>query len=571
MRMKSFVFLDHEYEDLNSLGLAFKDHFKSAVDAIQDPKFIVFIKQFKEKRKDLLRMLYETRYLQSAVSVFIFHMTEDHFLVLGGKTYANYIEVLKDVKNNNNIVLFLEDKGFRNTIFTLDLDEKVKMDLMAAEDHFNDDFVHTFLETYESYDSIENIRTIFSEMFVSQSETFKTARNLFSVEKNCLYLAHHFSLKDVMEMKQSGSPVFKGLYLLSSDDESLDVLSVLKNAFYLFGLENLKSYTFKKDAKKLKKEYQKSKKEWAKKCKKDSSVRLQLQMHEYYFNLYLRLVDQYHKGNVIVKKNAEDYRLDIPYENTYICPAYMNINHVTMDENPKEYEPLSQVSYDIEKLSKAIRHHYYFGGWLMVLTLIFTLILSAGVIINAFWPNVLVNVSNLKAAISSLIDIKGGLISFIIGAGLSFFMACFILIKTSSAKRKYYQLCKLAYYRNNESILTSKEREHYEKLKLKEIKNVKVIDRFYRFYGAFAMGCFCILMVVFGLTLMMAFGKTISEEVALNASNIISGKENSYFIYLPSIVAIVLGLLRHKKTSWSILFTFVLGLGCAIGLCFISF
>ncbi|MDE7095468.1 MAG: hypothetical protein K2O23_03170, partial [Anaeroplasmataceae bacterium] len=66
--MKPYIFDEQEYQDLNSLGLAFVDKFDLGLQAIKDKAFIKFFRHFKAYKKTIQNILYQSRYLQNALS-----------------------------------------------------------------------------------------------------------------------------------------------------------------------------------------------------------------------------------------------------------------------------------------------------------------------------------------------------------------------------------------------------------------------------------------------------------------------------------------------------------------------
>ncbi len=570
--MKTFTFLNQEYQDLNSLGLAFSSNFKKAVEAIQNKNFLSFIKKFKKQKKNFIDIFYETKYVQSVLSILIYHMTEEHLLVLGGKKYDGLESVLKDIHHNGNILLFLEDKGFRHTIMDSDeVDEKLKNNLLASEDYYSDSFVIRFLETYYEYDSIETMDGLFNDLFSGSADAFKRAQELFLDENVDLFLAHHYSLKEVLEFRKDACPVFKGFKLIQSEYPREQLLPILENSFYMFVIEHLKSYTYRKAAKKFNKKFMNCKKEWLKKLKKKKTDSNEVfQMHYELYQLYLKMVDYSQKKYILAKAKCPEYALEIPYANTFICQAYMEEKDITGEEQETEYVPSDQPEYDLAKLSKSIAQHQHFASCIITLTLILAVVLAAGIVIAKVKPELLKSMDHLEESLNNLISIKGSLIPLIAGVGVTFIMSIFILIKKCQARKRYNQLGKLNYYRHNESILTSKDRRNFEKLAAREKKNAKVIDRFYRFYGAIDMAGFCLFVVLFGIVLMVIAGGALGKDIVTNASGILAGTcEKGFFIYLPSVLVLLLGLLRHKKTGWSAFLTFLLGLACSVGVCFL--
>lgn len=547
--MKAFIFLDEEYHQLNSLGLAFAQHFKDALTAIQDKNFLKFIRKFKEKREVCIQALYHSKYLQSALSILIYHMTDDQLLILGGKRYERIEDVIEALGNDYYLQLFLADKGLRSTLLLPPFeDEKLKLNLLALEEHYNDEFAITFMKNYYKYDSIETLDTVLNDLFISSEERFGRAVRLFGEEKVQIHLGHRYSLAYIMQLRNQACPIFSALQLLQADYKPEELEPLLEDTFYWFTFENIKKYKGKKQGKDLLNKISQEKKNYAKHAKK-MNFSQKVSFQEKLYELYLSLVEAYKKGQIVVKKDCEQFAFDTPYIGTYISLAYMEGRILCLDEQVEEFTPSERLDYDLKVFNKAILNHKHFGIWMIVFTIIAILYFAAACILSYAVQSVEI------PAFNAFVDLKGGLIPFIISSVLLLFASIFILVKNALARKKYFRLCKLVYYQNNETILTIKERKDFEKIKSKEAKDVKTIDRFYRFYGAFAMGILSILMSLIGLDVMLIVYSDVEEMTSLFSN---------YLLYIPSLIPFLIGCLRHKKTAWSALFAFVLGLGIGV-------
>lgn len=560
--MKSFTFLDGEYQDLNSLGVAFSEHFKSALNAIQDKKFVKFIKKFKSQRDVCVKALYDSKYLQSALSILIYHMTTEHLFVLGGKKYEDLFEMINHIEDDKNVHLFLLDKGIRNTVLPTIEDEKLKMNWVALEEHPNDQTALNFIKNYKAYDSIETMETIFSELFTSSEERFGKAFRLLKEENVLLCLAHHYSLKEMTELKQHNCPIFYAFTLLQSDFKEEDLFAIAEENFCLFTLENLNNYKGKKTAKsflkrykKMYKEYLKTKKAYLDK-KKNYTFECMMKTEEQLYEYYLRMVDYSSKGLISCKKEKDSFALTKPYLNTLVSEAYLEGKTFTLDEEENTETSNMPIEYFLPKLRKAVKNHSAFATVMIVLALF--AVIYFGVFFALFKFIDSFNLLSFRDSVSAIFTMPA-LIFLICFLALSLFVAIFILIVNKIAKKRYYKLCKLAYYRKNESLLVTKDFEEYDKLKALEEKYAKSIDRYYRFYGAVGMLFLSILFSLVGLSVMMAI---MGDDLSLDDMTLLY---TNYLLYVPSLVVAVIGCLRHKKTSWSVLFAVIMGLAIGVG------
>lgn len=551
--MKAFIFLDEEYQQLNTLGLAFAEHFNSALTAIQDKDFLKFIKKFKDKKEVCIEALYHSKYLQSALSMLIYHMTDEHLLVIGGKKYERLEDIIAAIGHDYYLGLFLFDKGLRSTLLPALEDEKLKMNILALENHSNDEFAIDFIKNYYTYDSIETLDTILNDLFISSEERFGRAIRLFYENRVQIHLAHHYGLDQVMQLRKSACPVFQALRMLESDYKLEELEPLLEDTFYTFTFENLKKYKVKAKGKSLLKEIKKEKKNYIKHVKK-MSFSQKLNAQEKMYELYLKFVNAYKKGLVLVRKNCESFDFTSPYVNTYVSLAYLDGRILLLDETKEEYIPSNQLDYDLNVFNKAISDHKHFGIWLIVFSILAIVYLTVALVIGYAIPSIEIEAFQVLTNVSNLIP-------FIASLGLLLFCAIFILSKNACARKKYFRLCKLVYCQNNEGILTIKERKEYEKIKAKEEKDVKTIDRFYRFYGAFAMAFLSILMSLIGYDAMMIIYPEATDKPALFFY---------YLLYIPSIIPFILGCLRHKKTAWSAILSFILGLGIGMLILFVK-
>ena len=134
-------------------------------------------------------------------------------------------------------------------------------------------------------------------------------------------------------------------------------------------------------------------------------------------------------------------------------------------------------------------------------------------------------------------------------------------------KKKYKKLCKLAYYRKHEAKLREHELKEYDAIKDKETKFVKQMDRYYRFYGGIGMAGFSLCIVISTLALIYGIAPVFYNELCLKVQTLI--EEKLYFIWIAPALCTLLGFARHKKTTWSVLFTWLISLAAAVGLLFL--
>ncbi|MCM1130857.1 MAG: hypothetical protein NC310_03800 [Roseburia sp.] len=561
--MKPYIFDEQEYEDLNSLGLAFVNRFDLALQAIKEKAFVKFFKRFKTYKKSIQSLLYQSRFLQNALSMIIYLVTEEHILYVGHRRYRTIQEILKDIKSNKTFVYFAQDHGFSNTILPTIEDEKLKADLLAFEENHDDDFALDYLAGYMQKDSIESIGGCI-QAISNAKDPFKEALCIFKSRQIQLSLAYRYSLSFVLELRKKHCPVFSGFSIVRGDIEL--PLSILEEAFYQSILINYKKYKYKglegknfrrkiKDAKKASKKYNKM-----------SDIK-KIEHHEKIHTLYLEWVDLYK----IEKIKIKDSNLEptIPYCDTYASSSLLEEKMLLADTMESPYTSVVSCEYNLRKLEKSLKNHGYFSFWSIFLTVLITigyvflgLIPSLRNMIISFISQILDKKVEELQEIPMLIHIL-----CFVGAGLAILVAIVIAVLRSIAKKKYNRLCRLAYYRKNSSILLEKEQTEYEKLKISEERYAKKIDRFYRFYGGVGMAGLSLAATLATLAMIYACGFVINESIKESVFVLLTDKV--FYIFIGPVICLLLCFARHKKTAWSVIFTYILSVGIAVGLLFL--
>ncbi|MDE5547288.1 MAG: hypothetical protein K2I88_07470 [Anaeroplasmataceae bacterium] len=561
--MKPFIFDDEEYQDLNSLGLAFVNKFDLALQAIKEKAFVKFFKSFKTYKKQIQSILYQSRYLQNALSMIIYLVTDDHIFYVGHRRYLTTSSILNDIKKNSAFKYFAEDHGFSNTILPTLEDEKLKTDLKAFEENFFDDFSLDYLEGYVNKDSIESIASRISSI-PSAKDPFKEALHIFQSRKIQLALAYRYSLGQVLELRKKNCPVFEGFSIVKGEFDL--PLSILEHAFYPSILNTFKSFKFKGlEGKNYRKKIKRSKKAFKKYNKLSDAAKLSYQ--EKLHTLYLEWVDLYKLEKVMIKDS--ELEPTIPYCNTYVSSKLLEESMLVRDSIEKSYTPVLQVEYDLRKLEKSLKNHWYFSFWSILFGVFVTIeYLFFGMIpvLQELVVKGLTQILDKKReeleAFSPMMHIY-----FFVGIGVVLFVAIFIFVLRSLAKKKYNGLCRLAYYRKNEAILVEKEQKDFEKLKLNEARYAKKIDRFYRFYGGVGMAGLSFGVTLATLGLIYTCGFVIMATLAESVLNVV--KTQLYFLFIGPVVCLLLGFLRHKKTSWSVILTYILSVAITVGIVFL--
>lgn len=561
--MKPYIFDEQEYQDLNSLGLAFVSKFDLALQAIKEKAFVKFFKQFKTYKKTIQALLYQSRYLQNALSMIIYLITEEHILYVGHLRYKTVQGILNDIKSNKTFVYFAQDHGFSNTILPTIEDEKLKADLQAFEENYNDDFAVDYLSGYIQKDSIESI-TGRIQSISNAKDSFKEALRIFKSRQIQLSLAYRYSLSSVLELRKKHCPVFSGFSIVRGDMEL--PLSILENAFYQSILNNYKKYKYKGlEGKNFRRKIKRIRKV-SKKYNKMSDIK-KIEHQENIHTLYLEWVDLYK----IEKVKIKDSNLEptVPFCDTYAPSSLLEEKMLLADSVESPYTPVVRCEYNLGKLEKSIKNHGYFSFW----SIFFVVVISIGYVMFGLIPAFR---DMIISFISQILDKKAEELQevpmlihilYFSGAGLAILVAILIAIFRSLAKKKYNGLCRLAYYRKNEAILFEKEQEDYEKLKVNEERYAKKIDRFYRFYGGVGMAALSLAATLATLVMIYACGFIVNESIKESIFDLLTNKV--FYIFIGPALCMLLGFARHKKTAWSVIFTYILSAGIAVGLLFL--
>lgn len=541
--MKAFLFNGEEYTDLNQLGLAFASQYELALQSIQEKSFLKFIRKFKKDKLKIKETLFQTRYLQNALSILIYNITEDHLFIVGHKFYATLKECMVDLKKNPALQFFAEDHGFSNTFLQTLEDEKLKSDIQAYENNSRNEFAVDYIANYYALDSLDSLEEYYKNL--KSSDLFKSYLDVFKNDKYLKILAQKTSLQEVLELKEAPCPIFKG-FILSQVDQEV-VLQILNQAFYLNILQDLKQYKYKKDkAKEVYQQLKKLKKEYKRYSK--FTFLNKVKWNEKLYFCYLKLVDSF-KTDQLSSKD-EKYDFTIPYCDTYISLKCLEETHILPDvEN--EYQPLQYVEYDLKAFHKSFRNHFYFSAWGVFFVLLF-----GGYYVLSFL------IPSLKPAIADEITHPANLI-YLIGSGICILLFLTIFILRTVGIKKYNGLCKLAYYRKHKDILNEKQYTEFEKLLSLESTYAHKIDRYYRFYGGVAMAGLAIVITLLFIGVLQNYASQFLEIF----KDVVGILDTTYYIaFIPAILCMILGFLRHKKTAWSIWLTFMISIGISVGL-----
>lgn len=553
--MKSFVFNEQTYNDFKELGLAFSENYAMALEAIKTKEFIAFVKTNKKYKNIVFDALYESRALQSALSIIIYAFTEEK-LIIGGNAYNNIDEIIDDYDNNPCIRYFFSDKVLRKTIINTIEDEVLKINFKSVEDNAEDDFAYTYLKNYKELDSnvlLSEVNTIFEN-----DDQFKVAYKLFKRHDFLLKLTAKYNLYEVMKIRRAVNPVFDGLMLVRNEENAYQIDELVKKAFYLGIGKTYNKYKYKsiraldvlEDV--------------VRKYKKVVNS-TDLMLHKDLYISYLKFVELYNKKEIVIKKKYQEYDFNIPYCDTYIHNT-ISVNY-SVDTFNDDKDEVNVPCYNLHNLSKAIKQHKGYVKSTLVFIILAAIIYAVTYVIPFFTPG-----------------FNGifGIFDYVLFSawGISLLLTGVIIAKIIKDEKRYNDLCKLNYYRKNYQILNLKQKEDFERVQKLEDKNSIKSDHYYALIGSFvnaglAIGASLIVMLVLINAVPLLEEGFIGLAEVLKSFYIPTNTVKAidpYALVLPAIsgtAPLFIGIARHKKTLMSSILSVLFGIVVTIVLGFI--
>lgn len=555
--MKTSVFNNKQFSNLDELGCEMASNFSLGLEFIKTKEFLKFINKFKNVREKIKNIMYSTKYLQNTLTFIIYQITNEKILIVGNKQYKSLSEIILDIKNDY-FKLFIKDKGFANTILDTLEDESLKNNLKILELNSDNSFALDFIANYYNYDSNDSLNDYLKNLD-NVDDNFKAIYNLFKNEDFLNVLAQKYSLKVVLEIINSNCCVFKGLNLISDQLENSYILNVLDNNFYKYLLNNIEKYRAKtkygKTIIKRLKKYNKKLKSYNSKIISEVII-----FNEAIYESYINFVNLYNQGEIVVKRNQEDYYLDVIYCNNYIIRKYANErNLISEEQNTIDFIENKYLDYDLEFFHKRISNIKCFGTTLIFFDLLLIFIYGILLAISSI-DSLNIYILPITNSYLNMMDII-----FLSSLVIALFLMSIILIYRSIMTKIYFKLGRLNYLKNNLSELAKDQMDELDKTQEKEQKYVKKLEFFVksmRFLGPLVIFTFACGIITISIGLLKFI--PIFEESA----NLILYEYYFYPILLALVVAI-LGLVRCKKTSFSIIFTLILSLLLSIGLVYI--
>ena len=379
--MKVYEFNGEKYTDLNNLALNYKDNYKLAMEDIYTnySSLVRFIKTLSKDKELVERVRYYlaySKYKNSALTFVIFEMLDEKAVYINGTklTFEDFclnLGLLNDDKNNV-LRQFLRDGGLEFTYSKMLEYDFLKDDAVYLD--VNSDKEETIRYLVNFYNSDEEVNKAYLNDVLNGDEKYRRFNRLLKAPTFMTYLSHTYGFKQISKSLTDTSKTFTAAKVLAGSGEyKAEVLNeIFKDTFYLWLLDNYKYYSYQKAAAKaLRKRLKNFKKEYAKLCAKIERFGLDAKIEKKsdvtYFDKLMDLHNRLHQEyqyfvklykQSFINTKQEDYKLELPYADTYICKAYQGNKLLKLarraDDLLADNEILAQASVKEDSVAKDI-------------------------------------------------------------------------------------------------------------------------------------------------------------------------------------------------------------------------
>ncbi|MCR5350550.1 MAG: hypothetical protein K6E20_06140 [Acholeplasmatales bacterium] len=608
--MKPYLFNGENYNDLNSLALAYKANFELGVNDIYNNsrKLIKFVKS-QTKNKDRIQNVIDdltyTRFKENALTFIIFEFLDVKEVIINGVPlkYDDFINELKvNPKSKNNILFsFLADHGITRCYKRLEPDKKIFKDSYYIERHYNEPFTYEFLTRIGDFEIKEQPEKKLKTIAIQNEECFRRATKTINQTDFMLAVAKKYGFKEAIKIIKEKNPVFYTTKLFKDEMDDEESRRLVSDGFYWWLLDNYKNYVAKKKAIKvinrlniIKNEYE----AYQNKIKSNEISKIAL---DYYCDVsrklylcYLDFVHYFRNGLICVNKNVETqpFNLDKPYCKTYICEDYMkgrviklyqpsqrqepkynvltgeliegeeeiqefNIDDVSTDEPVDELQTIEDDSIYKSEI-KIVKANSRFTIFSIILSFVFLAISACGLIVK------MIDVKDPNKIIKAFKD-GYSFIYTVAGISASLVLLLFAIIYAVCLDKKEDSYNDYRYYKkaNLKEELDLKQESVVYKIENNLDKLKKKILRSYKIFGS-------LVTIVMALSATIC-GIIISGVLSGLIDNLIDIKtlENLIYMLIVLVVPVVLSMLfgrKKKKGIFFALFIVLLSIGLAIGL-----
>lgn len=339
--MKPYVFNGIEYNDLNSLALAYKENFDLGVEDIYaNPKKLVkFLKERtnnKERVKNLVDILALSKYKNNALTFVIFEFLDIKEVVINGEsiTFEEMIDILKRNPNvdNNIIFAFISDHGITRCYERMDPTNKKFKDMYFVERYYDHPFTYKYLTTLYDFEVKEAPDAKVKSIIIENDECFRRATKLVKQDYFQLWIAKKYGFKEAIKVANEKNPVFYALKLLKSEIDEDELRKILADSFFWWLLENFEKYDYAKKSILIKNKLMDIKRMYngylmridrkeINKISFDNYAEISRSLYLSYLDFVYYIKD----GSITVNRKFDQkkYLLDKPYCFTYISEDYM--------------------------------------------------------------------------------------------------------------------------------------------------------------------------------------------------------------------------------------------------------
>ncbi len=352
--MKPYIFNGSEFNDLNSLALAYKENFDLGVqDIYQNPKKLVkFLKERtnnKDRVKNLVDILALSKYKNNALTFVIYDFLDIKEVVINGETIT-FDELIGIVKRNpnveNNIIFaFIEDHGITRCYERMDPTNKCFRDMYFVERYFDHEFTYKYLSTLFEFEYKESFEAKVKSIIIEKEECFRRATKLMKTDEFMLWISRKYGFKEAIKIANEKNPVFYSLKLLKSEIDEDELTKIVSDSFFWWLYDNFDKYEYTKKAVLIQKKLIDIKKEYSgylqriekKDINKVSFDNLMDISRSLYLS-YLDFVYYFKDGSIQVNKRIEPrkYIFDKPYCYTYITEDFMKGKVIKLYAKPAD-------------------------------------------------------------------------------------------------------------------------------------------------------------------------------------------------------------------------------------------
>ena len=339
--MKPYIFNGVEYNDLNSLALAYKENFDLGVTDIyaNAKKLVKFLKERtnnKDRVKNLVDILALSKYKNNALTFVIFDFLDIKEVIINGEniTFEELIGIIQRNPNveNNVIFSFIEDHGITRCFERMDPTNKNYKDMYFVERYFDHEFTYKYLTTIFDYEVKESFEKKVQSIIIEKEEYFRRSTKLMKSDDFMLWIAHKYGFKEAIKIANEKNPVFYSLKLLKSEIDEDELRVILADSFFWWLYDNFEKYEYSKKAILIQKKLIDIKKEYSEYLVRIEKKDINKVSFDNYADIsrslylsYLDFVYYFKDGSITVNRKLDQkkYIFDKPYCYTYITEDYM--------------------------------------------------------------------------------------------------------------------------------------------------------------------------------------------------------------------------------------------------------